>query len=188
MHFLWFLNTEMVVATLPLSGIAQNWGPLCQKQVSQILSKMKYWCLVIWAYDILCLTKAGIWKAFTYLVIAFWIKGISEIGVGFGARSRYLMCNTFPFEARLRYHPLAPNDLFFMEVTETFPGTWFKARSRLQHLKCYKQYSKVLKPSLIFNYHLLMHYLLEKYIARAIWPMAVIINLSNFKVDLLKTV
>ena len=23
------------------------WGPLCQKQVSQILSKMRYWCLVI---------------------------------------------------------------------------------------------------------------------------------------------
>ena len=24
-----------------------KWGPLCQKQVSQILSKMRYWCLVI---------------------------------------------------------------------------------------------------------------------------------------------
>ena len=26
---------------------AFKWGPLCQKRVSQILSKMRYWCLVI---------------------------------------------------------------------------------------------------------------------------------------------
>ena len=97
-----------------------KWGPLCQKQVSQILSKMRYWCLVILAYDILCLTKAGIWMAFTYSVKAFWKKGISEIGVRFRARSRYLMCNTFPFEARLRYLPLAPKDCLSMEVSRRY--------------------------------------------------------------------
>ena len=49
----------------------------------------------------------------------------------------------------------------------------FEARSRLQHLKCYEQsYYKVLKPSLIFIYHLLMHYLLEQHNAHAIWLMA----------------
>ena len=92
------------------------WGPRCQKQVSQILSKMRFWCLDIQAYEILCLTKAGIWTAFTYLVIAFWKKGISEISVRFGATRRYLMCDTFPFEARLRYLPLAPKDCLSMEV------------------------------------------------------------------------
>ena len=133
--------------------------------------------------------------------------------MGFGARSRYLMCNTFPFVARLRYlslapkdclsmevgrrylplaHkkscvvfllnnvtlrylPLAPKDSFFMEVTEVtclwhkhFLALGFKQEADCNILKCYNQYSKVLKPPLIFNYHLLMHYLLKKYIARAI--------------------
>ena len=39
-------------------------------------------------FEILCLTKSSIWTAFTYLVKAFWKKGISEIDVRFGARSR----------------------------------------------------------------------------------------------------
>ena len=71
---------------------------------------MKYWCLVIYL---------GIWHLVfdksRYLnvnSIYLFSYSVSEIGVRLGARNRYLMWNTFPFEARLRYLPLAPKDCY----------------------------------------------------------------------------
>ena len=54
---------------------------------------------------------------FSYSVLK---KGISELGVRLGARRRYLICNIFPFEARLRYLPLAPKNCLSMEVDRRY--------------------------------------------------------------------
>ena len=117
-----------------------------------------------------------------------------------------IMGCTFPFETRLRYLPLTPN-FFILGGKWGIPASGTQeilcniilkhhpieisssqtkvARRRLRHLKCYKQYFRVLIPLLIFSFYLLMHYLLKTH---GISSDQIHTKPSKFKVDLLKTV